>query len=72
MSCEICGRSSCCKSFHSIDEQNQFDTIADEVKDRARQIISNAVNSVNGEYNENDIYMIDLDDALKAIEDADL
>ena len=25
MACEICGRSSCTRSFHSIEEQNDFD-----------------------------------------------
>ena len=26
MPCEICGRSSCTRSFHSIKEQEEFDT----------------------------------------------
>lgn len=25
MSCEICGRQNCCRSFHSLREQNAFD-----------------------------------------------
>ena len=26
MSCKICGRNSCCPSFHSLAEQEEFDT----------------------------------------------
>jgi hypothetical protein len=28
MSCEICGRSSCTRSFHSLKAQEDFDTVA--------------------------------------------
>lgn len=31
MACEICGRSSCTRSFHSIEEQETFDNIKDQV-----------------------------------------
>lgn len=31
MPCEICGRNSCIKSFHSIEEQEIFDNIKDKV-----------------------------------------
>ena len=72
MACEICGRTSCTRSFHSLEEQEAFDNIADRVKERCRRIIYDAVNSVDGEHDDNDIYLIDLDKALKAIENADL
>ena len=39
MGCEICGRGNCCRSFHSLEEQSQFDDIADGIKDRAKAII---------------------------------
>lgn len=26
MACEICGRTSCTRSFHSLEEQEEFDT----------------------------------------------
>jgi len=26
MACEICGRSACTRSFHSLEEQEEFDT----------------------------------------------
>jgi hypothetical protein len=43
MSCEICGRSSCTRSFHSLESQNEFDNIADAVKDRMRTHLLRAV-----------------------------
>jgi uncharacterized coiled-coil protein SlyX len=37
MSCRICGRNSCCESFHSIEEQESFykyeDKTTEELKD---------------------------------------
>ena len=72
MSCEICGRSSCTRSFHSLEEQEAFDNIANVVKERCKRIIYNAVNSVDGKHDENDVYLIDLNEALKAIDNADL
>ena len=32
MACEICGRNSCTASFHSIEEQQNFDEVADKIK----------------------------------------
>ena len=37
MSCDICGRSSCCNSFHSLEEQEKYSK-AIEAFDRAREI----------------------------------
>ena len=68
MSCEICGRNSCTASFHSIEEQQNFDEIADNIKDRAKKSISNMVNRLHGHYHGN-IYYIKLEDVLKAIDD---
>ena len=67
MSCEICGRNSCTKSFHSIAEQNQLDNFADEIKERAKNIIKTQVNRIDG-YFDNDEYFIRLDDVLRIIE----
>ena len=32
MNCQICGRNSCCKSFHSLEEQESFDNVSDNIK----------------------------------------
>lgn len=69
MGCEICGRSSCTKSFHSLEEQDNFDNVADEIKERAKRIISNKVNSLTGNYDENDVYWVRLDEVISVIED---
>ena len=36
MSCEICGRGNCTRSFHSLEEQNDYDDVADTIKERMR------------------------------------
>lgn len=33
MPCEICGKKSCTKSFHSIESQEEFDVIENRVKE---------------------------------------
>ena len=44
MSCEICGRSNCSKSFHSRESVDEFDNIADDVKDRMRNVLISKIN----------------------------
>ena len=69
MGCEICGRGSCTRSFHSIEEQESFDSTADTVKDRIKLIISNKVNRLNGEEIDG-IYYVKLTEVLDIIDDA--
>lgn len=40
MSCKICGRGACCESFHSFEEQNEFEQVELKVKDNIRSILS--------------------------------
>ena len=68
MSCEICGRNNCVTSFHSIEEQQSFDEVADKVKDRAKAYINSKVERLDGHYH-GDNYYIKLDDVVKAIND---
>ena len=73
MSCEICGRGNCVASFHSIEEQQSFDEIADNVKDRSKSRIYDAVNRLtDGEWitdeDGNEKYVVVLDDVLKVID----
>lgn len=37
MSCDICGRGSCCPSFHSIEEQKKYEDVI-ELFDKARDL----------------------------------
>ena len=69
MACEICGRGACTRSFHSLEEQNNFDNVADEIKERAKRVISNKVNRLTGNYDENDVYWVRLDEVISAIDD---
>ena len=68
MACEICGRNNCTASFHSFEEQHKFDEIADTIKDRAKAVISDRINKLNGHYH-GDNYYVKLDDVLKIIDD---
>jgi len=77
MSCEICGKGDCVTSFHSIEEQQSFDKIADNIKDQSKRIIYNTVNRfASGEWitdeNGNKKYSVVLDDILKIIDDVSL
>lgn len=68
MACEICGRSSCCASFHSLEEQQAFDDIADKVKDRAKDVIKYRIDRLDGHYH-GENYYIRLSDVMGVIED---
>ena len=68
MSCEICGRNNCIRSFHSLESQSEFDNISDPIKDRMRDIICKRLEKLNGEYVVDDFY-IKLKDAIDIIED---
>lgn len=37
MACDICGRSACCSSFHSIEEQERFEKVI-AAFDKAREL----------------------------------
>ena len=56
MSCDICGRGSCCSMFHSGEEQRRFEKVI-EAFDRAREMRA----QVNA----------DLDEEAKANEEAE-
>ncbi len=68
MGCEICGRGACMKSFHAVDEQQSFDDMADDVKDRAKEQISHNINRLEVEWVGDNAYVL-LDDALSAVDD---
>ena len=57
MSCEICGRGSCSKSFHSLDEQQEFDSAVDPVKERIEAQITAQVNRLVCEEIDGDYYV---------------
>ena len=68
MSCEICGRSACTRSFHSLEEQENFDNKADDIKDRMRNVLISRINNLECE-EMNSEYFVKLEDVEKIIND---
>ena len=72
MGCEICGRGACTRSFHSLEEQEEFYRVnkTDEIKERLRNIIERQVNRLKGDYIEDDYY-VKLSDVIDIIHSSD-
>lgn len=51
MSCDICGRGSCCPMFHSGEEQRRFEKVI-EAFDRAREMRARVNTDLDEEANE--------------------
>jgi len=68
MGCEICGRNNCVASFHSLEEQQSFDSVADKIKDRVKRCIAKEIGRLNGHYH-GDNYYVRLDEVIKKIDD---
>lgn len=68
MTCEICGRGACSRVFHSIEEQQSFDDVADNIKDRAKEIIAYRINRLDFEWIGDETY-VNLDDVLSVVDD---
>lgn len=68
MACEICGKNSCTRSFHTIEVQNEFDEIADNVKDRMRNMIKARIERLNDMAPDSDLYLVRLDEVIAIIE----
>lgn len=67
MACEICGRSNCTRSFHSLEEQESFDTIADAVKYRMREYLIAKINRLNDWSSDENVYLVDLSEVIDII-----
>jgi|JI9StandDraft_1071089.scaffolds.fasta_scaffold194644_4 hypothetical protein len=72
MSCQICGRNNCTRSFHSIEEQDLFDLYnkTDEIKEKLKRVIEKGVDKIKGEWI-NDEYYVKLSDVNDVIENSD-
>ena len=68
ISCPICGRNNCCKSFHSSEEQNAYDEILDSVLPSIINSLKRNVDRLQGHYH-GDNYYIRLEDVIKEIDD---
>ena len=72
MGCEICGRSACTRSFHSLESQEEFDekmkeANVDRIKENIKNSILRQINRLSGEYI-NEREYISTDDVVKIIE----
>lgn len=60
MPCEICGKKSCTKSFHSIETQEEFDSVKEEFKklldDFSDEIVNKDLIIETGIHVFNDLY----------------
>lgn len=73
MSCEICGRYTCMKSFHSAEEQLTYEDIADPIKERTIKLCENELSSVEVhwvEINGQEVAVYLCDEADKAVREA--
>jgi hypothetical protein len=67
MACKICGRGNCTESFHSIQDQNDFEETFGVVKDRMRNSLIRQISRLDKEEINGFIY-IKLDEVLDIIE----
>lgn len=68
MACEICGRNSCTKSFHSLEEQGDFDNVADQIKDRMREVLKARMDRLKDYGQDNDRQLVDLSEVMDVID----
>ena len=68
MACEICGRNSCTRSFHSLDEQSGFDDVADNIKERMRATLKRQIERLTDYGNDENRNLIDLSEVIDVID----
>lgn len=68
MSCEICGRSNCCKAFHSRESVDEFDSIADGIKDRMRKNLVYSIDRIKNKEDVNGDDYVKLSEVIDIIE----
>lgn len=68
MACEICGRNSCTRSFHALDEQNNFDDVADNVKERMKSTLKRQIERLTDYGHDENRNLIDLSEVINLID----
>lgn len=71
MACEICGRNSCTRSFHALDEQTAFDEVADSVKNRMKAEIKRQVERLKDKGEDQSEVLVSLSEVIAAIDSCD-
>lgn len=68
MACEICGRNSCTRSFHPLEEQSDFDEVADNVKERMRDELKRQIERLKDYAEDSDKTLVDLSEVISVID----
>ncbi len=68
MACELCGKISCTRSFHTLEEQNQFDNYADKVKERMKEILKYKINNLQDKGEDSVYYLVDISEVIDIID----
>jgi len=72
MACEICGRNNCTRSFHSLEEQEEYDKIAKPIVDGIEGKINKGKKTLEykaEELGEDNKQYVLLSDALDVLDD---
>lgn len=70
MGCEICGRGNCTRSFHSLEEQEEHDNVADVTKEYVQRTLLDKLNRLKiYESEETTDQVVSLDDVKSIIND---
>lgn len=70
MSCEICGRGNCTRSFHSLEEQEEHDNVADVTKEYVQRALLDKLNRLKIYESEETIDdLVSIDDVRSMIND---
>jgi len=68
MACELCGRNTCMRSFHSLEEQHDFDGYADKIKDRMRESLKRQIGKLKDKGDSEDFYLVDINEVIQIID----
>ena len=70
MSCEICGRGNCTRAFHSLDEQNDYDNVADNTKEYIQRTLLKKLDRITTyESEETTDFLVSIDEVRSIIND---
>jgi hypothetical protein len=68
MACEICGRNSCTRSFHSLEDQGVFDEIADKAKERMKEVLKQKIDRLKDYGTDENRFLVDVNEVFDAID----
>jgi hypothetical protein len=69
MSCEICGKNACTRSFHSLEDQSDFDEKVDLVKEGIKNNLLSGLKGLSDYWDGDDIHCVSFSDVETLIED---